>query len=397
MTEPEALEENTNGAYTNLAIDDGVPEEEPEQQIEEYEIASSPNDFNIVTIANFMDQGSIIIPGFQRHYVWDIKRASKLIESLILGLPIPQIFLYEEDRNRFLVIDGQQRLMSIYFFVHQRFPRKSWRTEIRNVFNASGRIPEELLRDDHLFQNFNLSLGRLQNGKMNKFHGLNYSTLREYRSSFDLRTIRNIIVRQLQPKQDDSSIYEMFNRLNSGGMNLKPQEIRASMYHSDFFDFLFQQNTRPEWRRLLATDTPDLHMRDIEVLLRALAMHDQGDTYRPSMTAFLNRYCKQAKSFTKEQINQLAALMDRFFGAASELDNADFRTRSGFSLLLFESVFAGAVAQMKETDPGETINPISIQALRDDEDYRSFTERKTNDTVNVKGRLGRGRALVRFH
>ncbi len=108
-----------------LAVDEGAPEDENEGQIDEYQIASAPNDFNVVTIANFMEQGSIIIPGFQRHFVWDMKRASKLIESLIIGLPIPQVFLYEEDRNRFLVIDGQQRLMSIYFFVRQRSPGRS--------------------------------------------------------------------------------------------------------------------------------------------------------------------------------------------------------------------------------------------------------------------------------
>jgi uncharacterized protein with ParB-like and HNH nuclease domain len=57
--------------------------------------------------------------------VWDLGRASKLIESLLLGLPVPQIFLYEAARNEFLVIDGQQRLMSIYYFIKQRFPKKT--------------------------------------------------------------------------------------------------------------------------------------------------------------------------------------------------------------------------------------------------------------------------------
>ena len=81
--------------------------------IKEYSITSTPNDFNIQTIFNLMDNGIIRIPPFQRHYVWDKKRASKLIESIILGLPIPQVFLYEKGKNDFLIIDGQQRLLSI--------------------------------------------------------------------------------------------------------------------------------------------------------------------------------------------------------------------------------------------------------------------------------------------
>src|SRR5512142_3145569 len=101
---------------------DWLDEEEPEEEgypISEYDLTSSPNDFNIITIFNFIESGAVKIPAFQRNYVWDIKRASKLIESIIIGLPVPQIFLYEEARNSFLVMDGQQRLMSIYYFIKQ--------------------------------------------------------------------------------------------------------------------------------------------------------------------------------------------------------------------------------------------------------------------------------------
>src|ERR1700704_5004448 len=84
-------------------FDDYVTDEDDEEsQIDEYEISATPNDFNVLTIFNFIESGVVKIPGFQRNYVWDIKRASKLIESLLLGLPVPQLFLYEEGRNRFL-------------------------------------------------------------------------------------------------------------------------------------------------------------------------------------------------------------------------------------------------------------------------------------------------------
>src|ERR1043165_8457584 len=119
--------------------------DEDEFEIDEYDLTSSRNDFNVLTIQSFIESGSVKIPGFQRNYVWDIKRASKLIESIIIGIPIPQLFLYEESRNRFLVIDGQQRLMSIYFFIKQRFPRKEKRIEIRRIFDERGTIPPEVL------------------------------------------------------------------------------------------------------------------------------------------------------------------------------------------------------------------------------------------------------------
>lgn len=106
-----------------------------EYSFTEYDIISSPNDFNIKTLFDFIEEGVIEIPGFQRNYVWDIKRASKLIESIIMGLPIPQIFLYEQAKNLFLVIDGQQRLMTIYYFKKQRFPKKEYRVLVGKIFD----------------------------------------------------------------------------------------------------------------------------------------------------------------------------------------------------------------------------------------------------------------------
>ena len=101
---------------------DDYAEKDEGSAIDEYDITVTPNDFNVQTLKNLVDRKSIRIPGFQRNYVWDLVRASKLIESLILGLPVPQLFLYKQGRDRHLLIDGQQRLMSIYYFKQQRFP-----------------------------------------------------------------------------------------------------------------------------------------------------------------------------------------------------------------------------------------------------------------------------------
>lgn len=219
-------------------------EDGDEIQIEEYDITAAPNDFNVSTIYNFLQAGSVRIPGFQRNFVWDLGRASKLVESLILGLPVPQIFLYEVGRNDFLVIDGQQRLMSIYYFIKQRFPKKEKRAELRSIFDEHGKIPDEIIHDDRYFENFRLKLAESVPAHPNKFKGLAYATLGTYRTQFDLRTIRNVIVKQNSPKDDDSSMYEIFNRLNTGGINLKSQEIRTSMYHSRFYDMLYRAKGR---------------------------------------------------------------------------------------------------------------------------------------------------------
>ena len=178
---------------------DDYVEDQDELQIEEYDITASPNDFNVMTLHSFVDSGSVRIPGFQRDFVWDIGRSSRLIESLILGLPVPQLFLYEQERNKFLVIDGQQRLMSIYYFIKKRFPRKERRAEIRRIFDQEGTIPDRVLDDDEYFQTFNLRLASSLRNRENKFRGLNYATLGDYKTQFDLRPIRNIVVKQNAP------------------------------------------------------------------------------------------------------------------------------------------------------------------------------------------------------
>ncbi len=163
--------------YAEQWYEEGMESEDNDYQIGEYDITTSPNDFNVNTIFNFIGSGVVKIPGFQRNYVWDLGRASKLIESIIIGLPVPQIFLYEESRNHFLVIDGQQRLMTIYYFMKQRFPTMGKRSALRTVFAEHGHIPDSFLTDDEYFENFCLKLPQQLPNQPNKFNRMSYSTL----------------------------------------------------------------------------------------------------------------------------------------------------------------------------------------------------------------------------
>jgi len=242
---------------------DDYASEQEDIQVREYDITSTPNDFNVSTLFNFIESGAVVIPGFQRHFVWDIKRSSKLIESLILGLPVPQLFLYEKAKNKFLVIDGQQRLMSIYYFMKQRYPRKEKRADLRLIFDEHGKIPDDVLHDDSYFTNFRLQLPARLPDQPNPFARKSYSTLGDVKIQLDLRPIRNVIVKQNSPENDDSSVFEIFSRLNSGGMNLTAQEIRLSLYHSDFYETLTHLNMEDGWRRMLGTVNPDLHLKDV--------------------------------------------------------------------------------------------------------------------------------------
>lgn len=377
---------------------DSVAESEDEYQIDEYELTATPNDFNVLTINNFVESGAVKIPGFQRNYVWDIKRASKLVESLILGLPVPQLFLYEEARNSFLVIDGQQRLMSIHYFMKQRFPRKEKRGALRRIFDEKGSIPDQVLHDDKYFLPFRLSLPERLPDRRNKFQGLNYSTLGDYQTQFHLRPVRNVIVKQTQPPEDDSSVFEMFHRLNTGGINLKAQEIRGSLYHSVFYDLLHRINLIDGWRRLLQLPDPEIHMKDIEILLRGFAMLLAGADYKPSMSRFLNRFSKRSKGNSPGLNEYLEGLFRSFIGCCGTLPNDIFyspRTKR-FSITLFEAVFTvvcekplHAKSFVEQAPPVDAIRGLDL-----DTEFLEASEKASADKANVDSRLERARVLL---
>ncbi|MFB4273384.1 DUF262 domain-containing protein [Nonomuraea sp. GTA35] len=370
-------------------VDTGeLEEEESSAQIDEYSIVSSPNDFNTRTINSFIEEGAIKIPPFQRNYVWDRRRASKLVESLILGLPVPQVFLYEEGNNDFLVIDGQQRLMTIFFFAKERFPRKEKRSILRQFFNAEGGISPEILDNDEYFEAFKLSLPTLPGQQKNKFSGLTYSTLGQYKRQFDLRTIRNIIVKQVSPSDDDSSMFEMFNRLNSGGVNLNPQEIRASLYHSDFFDALFELNQEPKWRELLGSADPDSRMKDIEVILRSLALREGTEKYAGSMTAFVNRFCKSSKSYDETKVSQITSEWQWFMGLNRLCTRSTYQAGSSrFSPLLFEAIYVASLALRDAGRSLNEINPQWVERIGKSRDFTQWAQEGSTKTLNVRKRL----------
>lgn len=372
---------------------------EPEASFKDYDITSAPNDFNIRTIVDFVSSGAVKIPGFQRNYVWDVKRASRLIESILIGLPIPQIFLYEEAKNSFLVIDGQQRLMSIFYFVRGRFPRPEKRPALRRMMDEKGVLPPEIIGDDAYFTKFNLALPAKGASKASRFHGKNYETLGDSKLQFDLRTIRNVIIKQAAPQEDpDTSVFEIFNRLNTGGVNLRQQEIRTSLYHSDFLNMLRRVNLNPTWRTLIGLAEPDLHDKDVEILLRSFALVADGDAYTEPMSGFLNGFARRSLRLTPEKISYAEKLFESFFEAASGLTAANFAVaKSGrFNIAVFEAVFRACCTAAFQAQTQDVLPATAekLNTLKEDPDFRSATQQGVGRKAYVDLRYNRSLAIL---
>ena len=368
-----------------------------EYSLTEYDITASPNDFNIKTLFDFIQSETVKIPAFQRNYVWDLTRASKLIESIIIGIPIPQIFLYEKSQNEFLVIDGQQRLMTIYYFMKGKFPKKTKRYELRKIFDEHGKIPDDILHDTNYFTGFNLKLPEKLPDVHNKLNKLNYKILGTYKSVFEMRTIRNIIIKQNFPLDDDSVIYEIFYRLNTGGMNLKPQEIRTSLYNSNFYKMLYSINLDQRWRRLIGTSEPDIHMKDVEILLRGFAMLKNGDNYKPSMTKFLNKFSNDAKTFSGEDIDYLKSLFHSFLVSCQNLNELAFMGKTNrINISMYESIFNAVCRTEHREKPPYIVylNDERLNLLKNDDEFLKATQKDTASKSNVNIRLERAKQVL---
>lgn len=366
----------------------------------EYDITSTPNDFNIVTLFTLIDKGVIRIPPFQRNYVWDIKRASRLIESIVLGLPIPQVFLYEQDKNTFIVIDGQQRLLSIYFFIKQRFPTTKGRLVLRkHLTTANTSITDEILSNDDYFTNFKLNLPTLVSKEENKIHGLKFETLGDYKNTFEmLRTIRSVVIKQNEPDNDDA-IYEIFSRLNTGGQNLVPQEIRMSVYHSNFYDAIIELNSDDRWQKILNQNSPHIHFKDVEILTRSLAMLCSSE-YNSPLGKFLNSFSSEAKDFSEEKIKYLMDLFKSFLDSCSNVPLEYFATSTKqFKISLFEAIFVGACHKAFNLNELliHELNADSVYKLSIDEDVLNSTKKDVSSKKSVTTRMHKAKNIIRFN
>lgn len=374
-----------------IDVDDYIDDTE-DLPVGEYDMTPVPSDFTILTLKDLMDRGSVRIPGFQRNFVWDRKRASKLIESLIVGLPVPQIFLYAKDARTNLVIDGQQRLMSLYYFMEGRFPRRNRRVELRRILDEHGKIPDDVLANGSYFENFKLQLPKTLPDRNNRLSGSTYENLSpDDKYHLDTRPVRCITVRQNRPQDDNSSMYEIFNRLNTGGINLRPQEIRASMYHSPFYDMLARINMEPGWRRLLQSPNPDLHMKDVEVLLRGFAMLVDHGGYAPSMTRFLDVFSRQCEKNKNEDNRYFKNLFRSFVKAVSRAPEDVLMNNGRFNVALYEAVFYAACkdAYASKGFVKRRLSGRKIDKLREDNDFKTASQRATTTTANVQKRLAR--------
>lgn len=329
---------------------------------ERYDISSYGADYDVEGIVRRLNRGDIYIPDFQRDYVWRIQEASRFIESLLLGLPVPGVFLAKEpESNKLLVIDGQQRLRTIQFFY-------------KGIFDPR---PED--KSHRIF-----ALTKVQEN----FEGLTYDSLDEKdRLTLDNSIIHATVVKQDSPEDDDTSTYHIFERLNNGGRKLYPQEIRTALYHGPFIDLVKHLNDYDAWRQIYGKKNNRL--KDQELILRFLALYFDLERYEKPMEEFLNKFAKKhrlsGKKFLTEATKAFTGTIDVVL---QNLGRSAFRPERALNAAVFDSVMVGLAYRIGR---GPIENPDRVAEayarLFEDKEYLTAIFQATSNVGSVETRI----------
>lgn len=332
-----------------------------------YAITAYGADYPVDSLVKRIQAGDIIVPrfswepdpkseivGFQREYVWPRTKADRFIESLLLGLPVPGIFLVREPSGRFLVLDGHQRLFTLDAFYEGVIHGEEYR-----LANVQPRFAAKRYKDLDV----------------------------EDRRRLDDSIIHATVVRQDEPTEDQSSIYVIFERLNTGGVNLQPQEIRVALYHGELVRVLRTLNSHEAWRQLYGGLSKRL--KDMEMVLRFFAFFYHAASYRSPMKDFLNRYMASNRNLQHQTEQELTSV----FRATTDLLNQTigpraFRPRRAVNAAVVDSVMTGVARRLARGPikrPGDLRD--RYERLLGDDNYRMAVETGTSQEANVEARL----------
>ncbi len=335
----------------------------------QYDINSYGADYDVEGLVKRLDRGDIVIPPFQRNFVWTQKEASRFIESLLLGLPVPGIFLVREsESNKLLVIDGQQRLKTLQFFYNGFFNPKD-EDQKKQIFKLLEVQP--------------------------KFEGLVFDKLEEQdKIKLNDSLIHATIIKQESPKEDDTSIYHIFDRLNSEGRRLTPQEIRTAIYHGKYIGHIKKLNDYKNWRIIYGKK--NARLKDQELILRFLAFWFERNNYERPMNEFLNKFSRRHQNANDEFLSNTEKIfVETIDLVCTSIGKKAFRPISAINAAVFDSVMIGLALRISKGVIEDTskVKEIYDQLIADHE-YSDLVSQSTSDEKNVSARISK--AIEKF-
>jgi hypothetical protein len=242
-------------------------------------VKTDKQDLPVETLTGWVRRGKLDLqPEFQRYYIWNASKASRLIESLLLEIPIPVVYVAEEQDGVFSVVDGQQRLTSLSAFVDGVFPESEGK-----IFKLTGlRVLKEL------------------NGK--EFRNLEPRLQEKVLGT----TIRLIVI---EKDSDPDVKFEVFERLNLGAVALNDMELRNCVCRGSYNQLLRELVDNQHLLKVLRQDAPHPRMMDRQLILRFFAMWRKTHLkYKSPMKQFMNHEMEEHRNASPDEINEMRSV-----------------------------------------------------------------------------------------
>jgi hypothetical protein len=329
-------------------------------------VTSHSNDWNIAVLRDKRTRGMIDLqPEFQREYVWNAELKSRLIESLLLDIPIPPVYLGKLPGQKMDVIDGQQRLTTLLHFA------------------------------DNLF--------RLE--KLQRLTSLNGSYFRDLPSETQDKildtTIHSVVI---DTGNNPTLRYDIFERFNRGSVKLEEQELRNCAFRGPFNSLLKQLESGPTWRKIQGSPKPERHFKEREMILRFFAFANRIDNYAGNLKRFLNEYMGLYAPTDPQLVAGLEATFNqtmrnvynvfgthsgRLYSAGTEANPiAEGRWDRKFSILAFDIQASALNGQnpQKVQEAAEQIREAYLFYLLTNPQVRQAISRQTGSTSATKTR-----------
>lgn len=335
-----------------------------------FEVSSYGWDSDVEGLVKRLNRGDIILPRFQRGFVWNTVEQSRFIESLILGLPVPNIFLALDRVTKSLnIVDGQQRLKTLQRYLGGKF----------SISNS------KKIHEDFRGCYFNRDVAKGEKSKI--LEGADERTLSD--------SILHSIVIKPDPSSDsqeygqeyNNAVVQIFRRLNTSGKALQPQEVRSCIFYGPFDELIHELNNNTVWRIFFGA----VHSRykDVETILRFFALYENYENYKAPMPSFLDKYMEVNRNMDGERRAELKELFE--LATSLLLDACGpslFKTSSTLLLSKFDAVTVGFAKSLAADVTFEKSQIISkVEQLLENEDYKKSTVEFINDTGNVTGRI----------
>ena len=358
--------------YDTIEVEQGT-EVEKEKNVEDYpnlSIKIEQAQYSIFEIKRRYDRGKICIdPDFQRNAVWNSRQKSELIESVIMGIPLPLIYLAENADGKLIVVDGRQRLSTFFDFLDNKFRLK----DLKILSQINGMNMEDM--DNSILYS-------------------RYVTMIED---------TQLVVQIIKYPTKDRVRFDIFDRVNRGGTPLNKQEMRNALYQGNATRLLKELAELESFQVATGGAISEKHMKDRYIILRALCFYllykeqlvnknGKKVIYRSDMEEFLGSGMQYLNSLTEEATERLRTLFDTTMRTAYKCSGVDgFRIPSNgkakrpISMTLFETLFY--YYTLFENRKEYSVMRSGIESLLRDKDYLQSLQHSVDSSVNVKNRF----------